>query len=132
FRAITFELVAISELPAWAEFFDYAVQGGKFSYYPDANSSSHQDWTLEDTAWKATRAVIGYATFTFNVRLVVGDSGSVSTIGGGVSSGTITAVLVTAPGAGDFDWPHGVTGTITAAIPVETSSGLLRLQDPGY
>jgi len=131
-RAITFELVAISELPAWAAFFDYAIPGGKFSYYPDANLSDHQDWILEDESWKPQRAIIGYATFTFNVRLVVGDSGTISTgTGGSAGTGTITTVSVTAPNSGDFDWPHGVPG-ILAAIPVPTSSGLLRPQDPAY
>jgi hypothetical protein len=133
FRTVQFDWVPISDLPAWALWADYATQGGKFSYYPDSNSTAHEDWILDDKQWKPQRAHIGYAKFSLNLRLAVGDSGTISgVLGGGAGTGTITTVDVTAPGAGDFDWPHGVTGTILAAIPVPTSAGLLRLQDPGW
>jgi hypothetical protein len=132
FRTLDIQWVPFIDYVNWAPFIDYAIQGGKFSYYPDVDSGAHDDWLLEDTDWKPQRNLIGIAKFTLKMRKVVGDSGTVSEVTGGTGSGTITVVEVTAPGAGDFDWPHGVSGTIVAAIPVPTSAGLLRLQDPGW
>jgi len=44
----------------------------------------------------------------------------------------MTVLSVTAPNAGDFSWPHGLGTTPQAAVPKETSSGLMRLQPALY
>jgi hypothetical protein len=44
----------------------------------------------------------------------------------------VSILTVTAPSAGDFSWPHGLAGVPRAAVPKETSSGLMRLQPSLY
>jgi len=59
------------DVTAWANFMDYALQGGQFSYYPDASQSSFTNYWLEDTDWIAEYKGVGRYTFKLKFRQVV-------------------------------------------------------------
>ncbi|PYV20981.1 MAG: hypothetical protein DMG24_20965 [Acidobacteria bacterium] len=59
------------DVTAWANFMDYALQGGQFSYYPDASQSSFTNYWLEDTDWMAEYKGVGRYTFKLKFRQVV-------------------------------------------------------------
>ena len=71
-RNIQMEFVPFADLPAWAAFIDYAIQGGTFSYYLDKDASAHQTWELQDTNFKPSYNVHGISKFTLTLRLVPG------------------------------------------------------------
>ena len=56
------------DIAAFDAFMTYALQGGDFSWYPDADVDQHTLYTLEDTTWKPDFAVFQYFKFTLNFR----------------------------------------------------------------
>jgi hypothetical protein len=61
------------DLAAWADFIDYAMQGGSFTYYPDStNLSIYETVELEDTDWTPKFAFRSYSKFTLKLRRLVG------------------------------------------------------------
>ncbi len=64
--------VPMADLGNWAAFFDYALTGGAFDYYPDTVGapSTFTTYTLEDTDWKSQFAYRTMAQFTLKMRLV--------------------------------------------------------------
>ena len=71
FRTLTMKNVPMTDLPAWAAFMDWAVTGGKFSYYPDSSLGASTDYTLEDTNWTPAFVVIGITSFKLKMRQFV-------------------------------------------------------------
>jgi len=71
-RNIVFDSVPWSDLPMWAAFFAYAIQGGSFYYYPDATATAFQTFELVDD--KVTPQIVsrGMSKLAFKIRLVPG------------------------------------------------------------
>lgn len=44
------------DIAAWHAFMTWAILGGEFEYFPDADVDVSDTYTLEDTTWKAERA----------------------------------------------------------------------------
>lgn len=141
FRTLQVEYVPFADEANWKNFMLYALTGGVFSYFPDRNLTTFDTWTLEDTSWPPSYNFRGFAKFKMRMRKVVGASGTVvvpvgNTQGGGGDGGggtsAITTLPFTAPVDTDFSIPHNLLATPSGAIPVPTSDGLVRLQDPGW
>ena len=60
-----------SDVQAWAQFMNYALQGGVFAYYPDSLQSSVTNYWLEDTNWTAAYKSPGQYGFHLKFRQVV-------------------------------------------------------------
>jgi hypothetical protein len=60
-----------SDVEAWAQFMNYALQGGAFAYYPDSSQSSFTNYWLEDTNWTAAYKAAGQYSFRLKFRQVV-------------------------------------------------------------
>ena len=72
FLDLDLEWVGISsDVQAWAQFMNYALQGGVFAYYPDSSQSSFINFWLEDTNWTAAYKAAGQYTFHLKFRQVV-------------------------------------------------------------
>jgi hypothetical protein len=69
-KNLQMENVPWSDLPAWATFIDYAIQGGEFSYYLDATQTAFQTFQLVDSNFKPSFSVRGLSKFTLVLRLV--------------------------------------------------------------
>lgn len=72
-RFLTLQLtwVKMTDLPNWELFFDYALTGGAFDYYPDVLvPGTFKTYTLDDTDWKSAFAFRTMATFSLKMRLV--------------------------------------------------------------
>lgn len=70
FLTLQMDYVPMADLPNWKAFFQYAVQGGQFDYYPDATSSDHAAYELEDVKWNPRFTFRNYAKFSFRMRKV--------------------------------------------------------------
>jgi len=82
FKTIQMEYVPLVDAPRWKTFFDYAMTGGQFDYYPDATTSVVQTMILEDTDWNPEFAFKapdptygGFMKFSMKMRWISG-SGS--------------------------------------------------------
>jgi hypothetical protein len=53
---------------AWRAFMDFALQGGEFDYYPDADLGSSAAYTLEDHAYNSAWKTPGQYTFKTKFR----------------------------------------------------------------
>lgn len=72
FTTVNMEFVASgSDLTNWQLFIDYAIQGGAFSFFPDSDSSTFTNYTLEDQDWNAAYKSPGIYTFKLTFRQVV-------------------------------------------------------------
>ncbi len=72
FLDLEMEWVAIgSDVSNWQAFMAYALQGGQFSYYPDASQTAFTNYWLEDHNWDAAYKVPGQYTFKLKFRQVV-------------------------------------------------------------
>jgi len=60
-----------SDVEAWAQFMNYALQGGLFAYYPDSSQSTFTNYWLEDTNWTAAYKAAGQYGFHLKFRQVV-------------------------------------------------------------
>jgi len=60
-----------SDVEAWAQFMNYALQGGLFAYYPDSSQGSFGNYWLEDTNWTAGYKAPGQYAFHLKFRQVV-------------------------------------------------------------
>jgi hypothetical protein len=60
-----------ADVANWNAFMQYALQGGQFSYYPDASQSAFTNYWLEDTTWKAGYRAPGLYSFKLKFRQVV-------------------------------------------------------------
>jgi len=60
-----------SDVQAWAQFMNFALQGGVFAYYPDSSQSSFTNYWLEDTNWTAAYKAAGQYSFHLKFRQVV-------------------------------------------------------------
>src|ERR1700756_2850312 len=58
-KPLIMEYVPWEDLPAWAAFIDYAIEGGEFAYYPDASQPNFVTLELLDTNFKPTFSVRG-------------------------------------------------------------------------
>ena len=63
--------LAGTDVASWNAFMQYALQGGQFSYYPDASQSAFTNYWLEDTTWKAGYKAPGIYSFKVKFRQVV-------------------------------------------------------------
>ena len=70
FLTLQLDWVPIADLPNWELFFDYALTGGAFDYYPDATLGTFKTYTLDDTDWKSAFAFRTMAKFSLKMRLV--------------------------------------------------------------
>jgi len=72
FLDLDLEWVGIgSDVQAWAQFMNYALQGGVFAYYPDSSQASFTNYWLEDTNWTAAYKAAGQYSFHLKFRQVV-------------------------------------------------------------
>jgi hypothetical protein len=71
FRTLTMKNVPNEDLAAWAAFIDWAITGGQFDYYADADVGTFTTYTLEDMEWKPQRAFIGFVSFELQMRQFV-------------------------------------------------------------
>jgi hypothetical protein len=63
------------DLAAWADFIDYAMQGGSFRYTPDETDlSTYETMELQDTDWNPKFSFLGYSKFTLKLRRLVGST----------------------------------------------------------
>ncbi len=69
-KNLQMENVPWEDLPAWAAFIDYAIQGGEFSYFLDATQTAFQTFELVDQNFKPSFNVRGITKFTLVLRLV--------------------------------------------------------------
>ena len=60
-----------SDVEAWGQFMNYALQGGAFAYYPDCSQSSFTNYWLEDTNWTAAYKAAGQYSFHLKFRQVI-------------------------------------------------------------
>lgn len=67
FQTLEWPLVPESELASWATFFQFALLGGAFDYYPDASSGTHASYQLEDTSWDPKW--VEHQLYSFTTRL---------------------------------------------------------------
>lgn len=75
-KHLQMEYVPWADLTAWAAFIDYAIQGGTFSYYPDAGLSAFQTFELLDSSFAPTYNSRGITKFNLKLRLVPGGASS--------------------------------------------------------
>jgi hypothetical protein len=64
-------VLAATDVTVWNAFMQYALQGGQFSYYPDASQTAYTNYWLEDTTWKAGYKAPGIYSFKLKFRQVV-------------------------------------------------------------
>src|SRR5678815_5413638 len=58
-RIFNMEFVPVADLPAWKAFFDVAVTGETWEYFPDADGGESETFTLEDVQWSPAFSVRG-------------------------------------------------------------------------
>ena len=63
--------VPFSDLPTCRAFFDWAIPGGTWDHYADADAGEFTTFTLEDTEWKPQFNVRGLVKFSFTGRKYV-------------------------------------------------------------
>lgn len=63
FYRLTFEQQPWDDMAAWQSFIQYAVAGGSFLYYPDADAATYDEFWLEDGGGNGRNqdAVLGWA-----------------------------------------------------------------------
>ena len=72
FLELDLEWVGIgSDVQAWAQFMNYALQGGVIAYYPDSSQLTFANYWLEDTNWTAAYKAAGQYSFHLKFRQVV-------------------------------------------------------------
>jgi hypothetical protein len=59
------------DIAAFDAFMEWALEGGQFNWFPDADIDNSFLYTLEDTTWKPEFAILQYYKFTLNFRKVV-------------------------------------------------------------
>ena len=59
------------DVQAWAQFMNYALQGGAFAYYPDGAQPLSTNYWLEDTNWTAAYKAAGRYSFRLKLRQVI-------------------------------------------------------------
>jgi hypothetical protein len=64
-------VLAGADVASWNAFVQYALQGGQFSYYPNASESAFTNYWLEGTTWKAGYKAPGMYSFKMKFRQVV-------------------------------------------------------------
>jgi hypothetical protein len=69
-KPLQMENVPWDDLPAWRDFIDFAIEGGQFSYYPDATLTAFQTFELMDTSFNPKFNVRGLSKFSLKLRLV--------------------------------------------------------------
>ena len=60
-----------ADVQTWAQFMNYALQGGMFAYYPDSSQPAFTNCWLEDTNWTAAYKAAGQYSFHLKFRQVV-------------------------------------------------------------
>jgi hypothetical protein len=60
-----------TDVQNWNSLMQYALQGGQFSYYPDASQSGFTNYLLEGTTWQAAYRAPGLYKFKLKFRQVV-------------------------------------------------------------
>lgn len=70
FKNLQMDFVPVEDLPAWEQFIDYAIAGGTFKFFPDADQPGNNTYRLEDTKWSPKRAFFGMAKFALRLRKV--------------------------------------------------------------
>lgn len=72
FKNLQMDFVPTDDAVAWEAFMEFALGGGTFDYYPDADVVHFTTYTLEDTDWKPKRNFHLIDKFTLRLRKVVG------------------------------------------------------------
>ncbi len=75
-RNIVFDSVPWSDLPIWAAFFGYAIQGGSFRYYPDGTATAFQTFELVDDKVTPKSGSRNLSKLAFKIRRVPGGDSS--------------------------------------------------------
>ena len=65
------EWIGTADAPAWAAFLDYALLGGPFDYYPDAQIAIFSTWLLEPMTQLLGYKYAGQYTEKFKFRLQI-------------------------------------------------------------
>lgn len=71
-KTVQVENVPWADMPAWQVFMAYAVQGGSFTYYPDAAAANFQTWELVDDNFDPKFNSFGLSKLTLKLRQVPG------------------------------------------------------------
>lgn len=71
-KNVQVENIPWTDMPAWQAFFNYAIQGGDFEYYPDATSGEFQTWELADDKFDPKFNSFGLSKLSMQLRLVPG------------------------------------------------------------
>lgn len=75
FLNLQFPMVPLSDMASWDAFYQYALQGGVFTYYPDSTDPTvSTQYTLEDTGWKYKRVAPGFYSFNVKIRQLASGS----------------------------------------------------------
>lgn len=69
-KPLQIEFVPWEDLPAWEPFIDFALAGGTFDYYPDADLSAFQTCELMDTTFSPKFNVRGLSKFSLKLRVI--------------------------------------------------------------
>lgn len=70
FIELQMESVPQSDLPAWNDFFEYAIPGGDFDYFPDAAVETSRLCILSDTDWTPAKLAYLYAKFKCEFQII--------------------------------------------------------------
>lgn len=73
FMSIQMDFIPQADLPNWVAFADFALAGGEFNFYPDADLSEHALFSLEDLSWQPKYSFRRTDKTTLKFRLVVED-----------------------------------------------------------
>ncbi len=69
---LVMEYVQIGDdVEAFDTFMQYALQGGEFNFFPDADIDESDVYTLDDTSWKPEFALFQYFKFVLNCRKAI-------------------------------------------------------------
>jgi len=72
FLDLDMEWVGIGgDVAGWAQFMNFALQGGVFAYYADSSQPAFTNYWLEDTNWTAAYKAAGQYSFHLKFRQVV-------------------------------------------------------------
>lgn len=83
FFHLIMDAVPWADMSMWQAFFDYAVQGNSFLYYPDSGGTAYDEYWLEDSggsgrndspvdAWNPTMNAKQHSSFELLLRKVPG------------------------------------------------------------
>lgn len=71
YKTLQMDFVPMTDLANWNAFFQWALLGKSFDYYPDSTLGTYTTYTLDDTDWTPAFAFRKYAKFKLKLRQLV-------------------------------------------------------------